>query len=140
MAVGKEGAKGTTRQGTAKLPGEETLARGDAARNRSTDSVADSRAGSDPAVDAADANRDAETKEPPAADEKDEEDDSSEPKTTPTNRRRRRAENRRTKGRRVNRDAAYALVCQYTQSESLRRHMLAVEAAMRAYARKFGRR
>jgi putative nucleotidyltransferase with HDIG domain len=38
----------------------------------------------------------------------------------------------------VNRDAAYALVCQYTQSESLRRHMLAVEAAMRVYAGKFG--
>jgi putative nucleotidyltransferase with HDIG domain len=38
----------------------------------------------------------------------------------------------------INRDEAYALVCQYTQSESLRRHMLAVEAAMRAYARKFG--
>ena len=38
----------------------------------------------------------------------------------------------------MNRDAAYALVCQYTQSESLRRHMLAVEAALRAYARKFG--
>jgi len=38
----------------------------------------------------------------------------------------------------MNRDDAYALVCQYTQSDSLRRHMLAVEAAMRAYARKFG--
>jgi putative nucleotidyltransferase with HDIG domain len=38
----------------------------------------------------------------------------------------------------VNRDAAYSLVCQYTQSESLRRHMLAVEAGMRAYARKLG--
>lgn len=36
------------------------------------------------------------------------------------------------------RSDAYALVCQYTQSESLRRHMLAVESAMRAYARKFG--
>jgi putative nucleotidyltransferase with HDIG domain len=36
------------------------------------------------------------------------------------------------------RQAAYDLVCQYTQSHSLRRHMLAVEAAMRAYARKFG--
>ena len=38
----------------------------------------------------------------------------------------------------LNRQAAYDLVCQYTKSESLRRHMLAVEAAMRAYARKFG--
>ena len=38
----------------------------------------------------------------------------------------------------MNRDGAYTLVCEYTQSVSLRRHMLAVEAAMRAYARKFG--
>jgi putative nucleotidyltransferase with HDIG domain len=38
----------------------------------------------------------------------------------------------------MNRQDAYALMCQYTTSESLRRHMLAVEAAMRAYARKFG--
>ncbi|HEX7285820.1 MAG TPA: HD domain-containing protein [Candidatus Angelobacter sp.] len=37
-----------------------------------------------------------------------------------------------------NRDDAWALLCQYTQSESLRKHMLAVEACMRAYARKFG--
>ncbi len=36
------------------------------------------------------------------------------------------------------RDDALALVHEYTQSESLRKHMLAVEAAMRAYARKFG--
>src|SRR5438067_1669729 len=36
------------------------------------------------------------------------------------------------------RDDAWALMTQYTQSENLRRHMLAVEAAMRAYARKFG--
>ena len=38
----------------------------------------------------------------------------------------------------MNRDDAYALVCEYVQSDSLRRHMLAVEVAMRAYARKFG--
>ena len=36
----------------------------------------------------------------------------------------------------LNRDAAWALVCEYTQNDSLRRHMLAVEAAMLAYARK----
>jgi putative nucleotidyltransferase with HDIG domain len=36
------------------------------------------------------------------------------------------------------RQAAWELVCEYTQNEALRRHMLAVEAAMRAYARKFG--
>ena len=38
----------------------------------------------------------------------------------------------------LDRSAAWSLVCEWTQSESLRKHMLAVETAMRAYARKFG--
>jgi putative nucleotidyltransferase with HDIG domain len=38
----------------------------------------------------------------------------------------------------VDRQGAWDLVCQYTASDSLRKHMLAVEAAMRAYARRFG--
>lgn len=38
----------------------------------------------------------------------------------------------------MNRDDAYRLMCQYTASESLRGHMLAVERAMRAYAARFG--
>jgi putative nucleotidyltransferase with HDIG domain len=37
----------------------------------------------------------------------------------------------------ISRQAAWELVCQWTESDSLRRHMLAVEAAMRAYAPRF---
>jgi putative nucleotidyltransferase with HDIG domain len=37
-----------------------------------------------------------------------------------------------------NRGAAWKLLTEYTQSESLRKHALSVEACMRAYARKFG--
>ncbi|MFP6603554.1 MAG: HD domain-containing protein [Pirellulaceae bacterium] len=37
----------------------------------------------------------------------------------------------------MDREAAYALVCEYTNGESLRKHMLAVELAMRAYAIKY---
>ncbi len=36
------------------------------------------------------------------------------------------------------RERAWALFCEWTESESLRKHVLAVEAAMRAYARRFG--
>ena len=35
------------------------------------------------------------------------------------------------------RQAAWNLMCQWVESDSLRKHMLAVEAAMRAYARKY---
>ena len=38
----------------------------------------------------------------------------------------------------TSRDDALAVVHEYTASESLRKHMLAVEAAMRAYAARFG--
>jgi putative nucleotidyltransferase with HDIG domain len=38
----------------------------------------------------------------------------------------------------VNREESWELLCEWTESDSLRKHMLAVEAAMRAYARKFG--
>jgi putative nucleotidyltransferase with HDIG domain len=36
------------------------------------------------------------------------------------------------------RDEAWKLLCEYTQSENLRKHALAVEACVRAYARKSG--
>jgi putative nucleotidyltransferase with HDIG domain len=38
----------------------------------------------------------------------------------------------------LNRDEAWKLLCEYTASESLRKHALAVEACVRAYARKHG--
>src|SRR6476469_9034717 len=38
----------------------------------------------------------------------------------------------------MNRDDAYKLVCEFTQSDSLRKHMFAVEVAMRAYAKRYG--
>jgi putative nucleotidyltransferase with HDIG domain len=36
------------------------------------------------------------------------------------------------------RDDAWALFCEWTESDSLRKHALAVEAGMRAYARRYG--
>lgn len=38
----------------------------------------------------------------------------------------------------MEREQAWQLLTEYTHSESLRRHMLATEAAMQAYARRFG--
>jgi putative nucleotidyltransferase with HDIG domain len=38
----------------------------------------------------------------------------------------------------LNREEAWNLMCEWTESDSLRKHMLAVESAMRAYARRFG--
>jgi putative nucleotidyltransferase with HDIG domain len=38
----------------------------------------------------------------------------------------------------LSRDAAWDLLTEWTQSDSLRKHALAVEAAVRGYARKFG--
>ncbi len=38
----------------------------------------------------------------------------------------------------LSRDEAWSLFCEWTESESLRRHVLAVEACMRAYARRLG--
>ena len=39
---------------------------------------------------------------------------------------------------RLDRQGAWDLLCEYTKTEPLRKHALAVEAAMRAYARKLG--
>jgi putative nucleotidyltransferase with HDIG domain len=38
----------------------------------------------------------------------------------------------------LSRPEAWSLFCEWTESQSLRKHVLAVEAAMRAYARRFG--
>lgn len=38
----------------------------------------------------------------------------------------------------MNREDAWALLCEYTKSEGLRKHAIAVEAAMRHFARKYG--
>jgi len=38
----------------------------------------------------------------------------------------------------TDRVAAWSLLTEFTQSESLRKHALAVESCMRAYARRFG--
>jgi len=38
----------------------------------------------------------------------------------------------------LNRDDAWTLLCEYTQNENLLKHALAVEACVRAYARKLG--
>jgi putative nucleotidyltransferase with HDIG domain len=39
---------------------------------------------------------------------------------------------------RMTRDEAWAILCEWIQNPNLRKHLLAAEAAMRAYARKFG--
>ncbi len=38
----------------------------------------------------------------------------------------------------MDREESWELLCEWTHSDSLRKHMLAVESAMRAYAREFG--
>src|SRR3954463_13017993 len=38
----------------------------------------------------------------------------------------------------INRESAWGLLCEYTPSESLRKHARSVEACMRAYAKKLG--
>src|ERR1700683_5358931 len=50
-----------------------------------------------------------------------------------------RSAGNRKKGRNMpTRGDAWTLLCKYTQNESLRKHALAVEACVRAYARKVG--
>ena len=48
------------------------------------------------------------------------------------------AETDRDQGAPVSRDEAWRLFCEWTESDSLRKHVLGVEAAMRAYAREGG--
>jgi putative nucleotidyltransferase with HDIG domain len=48
------------------------------------------------------------------------------------------AEGQKTISSEISRDQAWNLLCEWTASDSLRRHALAVEAAMRAYAPQFG--
>ena len=51
------------------------------------------------------------------------------------------AKSRRKQGKAmIDRESAWGLLTEFTQSESLRKHALAVEACMRACARKFGER
>ena len=51
----------------------------------------------------------------------------------------RRAENgEKRENNGMNRETTWGLLTEFTQSESLRKHALAVEACMRAYARKYG--
>ena len=38
----------------------------------------------------------------------------------------------------MTREQAWSILCEYTKSENLRKHALAVEACVVAYARKFG--
>src|SRR5690348_18369656 len=45
---------------------------------------------------------------------------------------------KRTMGNLPSRDDAWKLLCEYTQNENLRKHALAVESCVRAYARKTG--
>jgi putative nucleotidyltransferase with HDIG domain len=45
---------------------------------------------------------------------------------------------RSTRGEIMDRQAAWELLCEYTKNENLCKHALAVEACLRAYARKFG--